>query len=167
MIPCAAENAQRLAEAVGDTMYARDNASRMLGITLDSIAPGRAQMTMRVRPDMCNGHGICHGGLIFTLADSTFAFACNSYNVNTVASGCTIDFLAAAKSGDVLTARAAMRQQGSRIGVYDISVSNQKDEAIALFRGKSYRLKGDVLAGLAAQATSPNKRENSDVGPTS
>lgn len=167
MILSVAEDPQRLAEAVGDAMYARDSASRMLGMTLDSIAPGRAQMTMRVRPDMCNGHGICHGGLIFTLADSTFAFACNSYNVNTVASGCAIDFLAAAKSGDALTARAEMRQQGSRIGVYDISVSNQKDEVIALFRGKSYRMKGDVIAGLAAQATSPNKRGNSDAGPSS
>ena len=144
-------DARNLAIAVGNAMYARDQASQSLGMTLDSIAPGVAQMKMHVRPDMCNGHGLCHGGLIFTLADSTFAFACNSYNINAVAQGCTIDFLAAAKSGDTLTARAAMRQQGSRIGIYDITVDNQNGESIAIFRGRSYRLKGDVLSGLKAR----------------
>ena len=139
---------QRLAEAVGRAMYPRDQASQMLGMTLDAIAPGRAQMTMRVRPDMCNGHGICHGGLIFTLADSTFAFACNSYNINAVALGCTIDFMAAGKDGDTLTAVGEMRQQGSRTGLYDITVTNQDGQVIAVFRGKSYRIKGDVLSGL-------------------
>lgn len=140
-----------LAEAVGLAMYRRDQASQMLGITLDTIAPGRAQMTMRVRPDMCNGHGICHGGLIFTLADSTFAFACNSYNMNAVALGCTIDFMATARNGDALRAVGEMRQQGARTGLYDISVVNQDGHAIALFRGKSYRIQGDVLSGLLEQ----------------
>jgi acyl-CoA thioesterase len=139
---------QQLADAVGRAMYARDNASQALGMTLDSIAPGQAQMTMRVRPDMCNGHGICHGGIIFTLADSTFAFACNSYNINAVALGCSIDFMAAGRRGDTLTARAQVRQQGSRTGLYDIAVTNQDGLAIALFRGKSYRIKGDVLSGM-------------------
>jgi acyl-CoA thioesterase len=139
---------QRLAEAVGRTMYPRDQASQMLGMTLDSIAPGRAQMNMQVRPDMCNSHGTCHGGLIFTLADSTFAFACNSYNINAVALGCTIDFMAAARNGDTLTAVGEMRQQGSRTGLYDITVTNQDGQTIAVFRGKSYRIKGDVLSGL-------------------
>jgi acyl-CoA thioesterase len=137
---------QRLAEAVGRMMFPRDRASQMLGMTLDAIAPGRAQMTMRVRPDMCNGHGICHGGLIFTLADSTFAFACNSYNINSVALGCTIDFMAVGRNGDTLTAVGEMRQQGSRTGLYDITVSNQDGQTIAVFRGKSYRVKGDVLS---------------------
>lgn len=140
---------QLLAEAVGRAMYPRDHASQLLGMTLDSIAPGRAQMTMRVRPDMCNGHRICHGGLIFTLADSTFAYACNSYNFNTVALGCAIDFMAAGKNGDTLTAVGEMRQQGSRTGLYDITVTNQNGRTIALFRGKSYRISGDVLSGLA------------------
>jgi len=143
-------DAQQLADAVGRAMYERDHASQMLGIALDAIAPGRARMTMRVRRDMCNGHAICHGGMIFTLADSTFAYACNSYNLNTVALGCTIDFMAAARDGDVLTTVGEMRQQGSRTGLYDITVTNQDGKTVALFRGKSYRIKGDVLSGLHA-----------------
>ena len=147
-----AGDAQALAAAVGDAMFSRDRASQALGMSLDAIGPGTARMSMRVRPDMCNGHGTCHGGLIFTLADSTFAFACNSWNINAVAQGCTIDFLAAAHEGDVLTATAAMRQQGRRTGLYDIIVTNDNGDTIALFRGRSYRLKGDMLSGLA-QAT--------------
>ena len=141
----------QLAQAVGEAMYSRDRASQALGMTLTAVGPGTATMTMRVRTDMCNGHGMCHGGLVFTLADSTFAFACNSWNINAVAQGCTIDFLAAAREGDVLTAIGQVRQQGSRTGVYDINVTNQKNETIAVFRGRSYRLKGDVLSGLAAR----------------
>ena len=151
MADAAPADPQALADAVGRAMYARDEASRTLGMTLDSIAPGRARMTMRVRPDMCNGHGTCHGGLIFTLADSTFAFACNSHNINAVALGCTIDFVAAARDGDILIATAAARHQGARTGVYDIDVSNQDGVTVAIFRGKSYRVKGDVLSGLSAQ----------------
>ena len=113
---------------------------------LIEIRPGYARMSMPIRGDMCNGHQVCHGGLIFTLADSTFAFACNSYNQNTLALGCTIDFMATGNEGDVLTASAEVRQQGSRTGVYDIVVTNQHGTAIALFRGKSYRVKGTVLA---------------------
>ena len=141
---------QQLAEAVGRAMYERDRASQALGMTLEAIGPGRARMTMPVRADMCNGHGICHGGLIFTLADSTFAYACNSQNVNTVALGCTIDFMAAAREGDTLTAAGEVRQQGSRTGLYDLTVTNQAGTVVALFRGKSYRVKGDVLSGPAA-----------------
>jgi acyl-CoA thioesterase len=136
---------QSIASAVGRAMYARDLASQALGMQLLEIAPGYARMSMTVRPDMCNGHLICHGGLIFTLADSTFAFACNSYNHSTVALGCTIDFMAPGKQGDVLTATGEVRQQGSRAGLYDIAVTNQDGVAIALFRGKSYRIKGTVL----------------------
>ena len=137
---------QALAEAVGRQMYDRDRASQALGMKLIEIRPGYARMSMAVRGDMCNGHQVCHGGLIFTLADSTFAFACNSYNQNTLALGCTIDFMATGKEGDVLTAAGEVRQQGSRTGVYDIVVTNQHGTAIALFRGKSYRVKGTVLA---------------------
>ena len=141
----------KLAQAVGEAMFARDRVSQALGMTLTAIGQGTASMTMRVRADMCNGHGTCHGGLVFTLADSTFAFACNSWNINAVAQGCTIDFLAAAREGDVLTATGHMQQQGSRTGLYDITVTNQDGKTIAMFRGRSYRLKGDVVSGLAAQ----------------
>lgn len=143
-------DAQQLAEIVGRRMFERDLASQSLGMELAEIRPGHARMTMTVRPDMCNGHLICHGGLIFTLADSTFAFACNSYNINAVALGCTIDFLATGRAGDRLTAVGEMRQQGSRTGLYDITVTRDDGTTIAVFRGKSYRIKGDVLSGLAA-----------------
>jgi acyl-CoA thioesterase len=116
---------------------------------LISIAPGVATITMRVRPDMVNGHHICHGGLIFTLADSAFAYACNSYNLNTVASACHIDFLAPAREGDVLEATATERSASGRTGVYDIEVKVQGGKLVALFRGKSYRIKGEVIAGFA------------------
>jgi acyl-CoA thioesterase len=98
-----------------------------------------------VRADTRNGHDICHGGFIFTLADSAFAYACNSYNLNTVASGCAIDFLAPAREGDVLTAHAHESSASGRTGVYDIEVTHQRGEKIALFRGKSYRIKGHVV----------------------
>ena len=140
-----AAEAQVLAERVADSMYARDTASIALGIRIETVGPGRADMVMAVRPDMLNGHAICHGGFIFTLADSTFAYACNSYNLSTVASGCSIDFLAPAREGDVLTARGVERSASGRTGVYDIEVFNQRGEKIALFRGKSYRIKGHVI----------------------
>ncbi len=137
--------AQALAERVATAMYSRDTASKTLGIGIEQIAPGLAALTMAVRPDMLNGHAICHGGFIFTLADSAFAYACNSYNLNTVASGCNIDFMAPAREGDVLTAHAHERSVSGRTGVYDIEVTNQRGERIALFRGKSYRIKGHVV----------------------
>jgi acyl-CoA thioesterase len=102
-------------------------------------------MTMAVRDDMLNGHAICHGGFIFLLADSTFAFACNSYNRNTVAQGCSIDYLAPAHSGDVLHAVGVERSRSGRTGVYDIEVRNQHGRIVALFRGKSYRIDGHVV----------------------
>jgi len=137
--------AQALAERVAREMLDRDPASRKLGMDIGKVAPGRAEVTMEVRADMLNGHAICHGGFIFTLADSAFAYACNSYNLSTVASGCAIDFVAPAREGDVLTARAAERSAAGRTGVYDIEVVNQRGETIALFRGKSYRIKGHVI----------------------
>ena len=140
-----AAEAQVLAARVADSMYARDTASIALGIRIETVGPGRADMGMAVRPDMLNGHAICHGGFIFTLADSAFAYACNSYNLASVSSGCSIDFLAPARAGDVLTARAHERSASGRTGVYDIEVVNQRGEKIALFRGKSYRIKGHVI----------------------
>lgn len=139
---------QKLAEAASHAMWTRDNATHALGMTLESVAPGHAVMRMTVRSDMVNGHHICHGGLIFTLADSAFAYACNSYNLNTVASACSIDFLAPAREGDVLEATAVERSTSGRTGVYDIEVKVLGANTVALFRGKSYRIKGEVIAGL-------------------
>jgi acyl-CoA thioesterase len=139
------EEAQALAERVAAAMFARDAASQAMGMTIAGIGAGHAELRMTVRADMLNGHAICHGGFIFTLADSAFAFACNSYNLTTVASGCSIDFIAPAREGDVLTAAAHERSASGRTGVYDIEVVNQRGEMIAFFRGKSYRIKGHVI----------------------
>ena len=147
-----ADAAQMLAEAVGRAMWMRDNASNALGMALSAIGPGSASMTMPVRSDMLNGHQMCHGGFIFTLADSAFAYACNSHNINTVAAGCQIDFLAPAREGEVLQADATERAATGRTGVYDIAVRVRGGRQIALFRGKSHRIGGDVIAGLAVPA---------------
>lgn len=138
-------DAQALAEHVAQSMYQRDGASQGLGMRVIRVAPGHAEVAMTVRADMLNGHTICHGGFIFTLADSAFAYACNSYNLTTVASGCAIDFLAPAREDDELTAIAQQKSVSGRTGVYDVEVGNQRGEAIALFRGKSYRIKGHVI----------------------
>jgi acyl-CoA thioesterase len=140
-----AEAAQQLAERVAAAMFASDRASQALGMRIEGVAPGRAELTMTVRDDMLNGHSICHGGFIFLLADSTFAFACNSYNRNTVAQGCSIDYLAPAHGGDVLRATGVERSRSGRTGVYDIDVRNQEGRTVALFRGKSYRIDGHVV----------------------
>jgi acyl-CoA thioesterase len=139
------EAAQALAVRVAAAMYARDTATQALGMRVESVGPGHSALSMPVRADMLNGHEICHGGFIFTLADSAFAYACNSYNLSTVASGCSIDFIAPARSGDVLTAKAHERQLAGRTGVYDVEVANQRGETVALFRGKSYRVKGHLI----------------------
>src|SRR5690606_27361383 len=130
---------QRLAELVGRAMYERDGASQGLGAQLDAVGPGTATMSMTIRPEMLNGHQTCHGGFIFSLADSAFAFACNSRNLVTVASGCTIDYLAPAFEGDRLTAVATEYSLAGRTGIYDVQVSNQDGKPIAVFRGRSYR----------------------------
>lgn len=143
--PGTPEEAQRLAERVAADMNLRDRATNALGIRVESCGPGRADLTMTVRGDMLNGHAICHGGFIFTLADSAFAYACNSYNVNTVAAGCAIEFLAPSREGDVLTATAREHTLVGRNGIYDVDVKNQKGETIVLFRGKSTRIRGHVV----------------------
>ncbi|MDD5028451.1 MAG: hydroxyphenylacetyl-CoA thioesterase PaaI [Rhodoferax sp.] len=142
---------QQLADEVTQAMWPRDRASQGLGIQILSVKPGYAHLTMTVRPDMVNGHQICHGGFIFTLADSSFAYACNSYNANTVASGCSIDYLAPAGEGEVLEAEAIERSLAGRTGVYDITVRIRGGKTVALFRGKSYRIQGEVIAGLQAE----------------
>jgi len=136
---------QRLAEAAGRTMFERDPASRGLGMQLAEIRPGYARMTMTVKDEMLNGHATCHGGYIFMLADSAFAFACNSHNFNTVGAGCTIDYLAPGRAGDVLVAEAVEQALQGKTGVYDVSVTDQDGRKIALFRGKSHRVGGTLV----------------------
>jgi acyl-CoA thioesterase len=139
------EDPQALAELTAKTMYDSDAASQALGARVVSVGPGEASMSMTVRADMLNGHKTCHGGFIFALADSTFAFACNSRNAVTVAAGCTIDYLAPGFEGDVLTASATEYSLAGRTGVYDVQVTNQDGKRIAIFRGRSYRIKGQVV----------------------
>ena len=142
---------QALAEAVAAAMWSRDRAAQARGIRIEAVGPGTATLSMKVRGDMVNGHHICHGGLIFSLADTAFAYACNAYNRNTVASGCNIDFVAPGKEGDTLTAEAVERSLSGRTGVYDITVRDSAGRTVALFRGKSYRIAGEVIAGLDAE----------------
>jgi len=140
---------QEVAEATREAMLRDDQASRSLGIRIEAVGPGTCTARMTVRTDMLNGHAICHGGLITTLADSTFAFACNAYNELTVASGFEVNLLAAARLNDELTAQAIEINRAGRTGVYDITVSNQRGERVAVFRGRSYSVKGQpVVAGL-------------------
>ena len=136
----------QLAAAVGEAMFAVDAASKdFMQMELLACEPGRAVMRMKVRAPMLNGHKICHGGLIFTLADSTFAFACNSRNLVTVASGCSIEFLRPAHAGDVLTCEGVEQVLQGRHGIYDMKVSNQRGEVVAMFRGKSASIQGTVI----------------------
>jgi acyl-CoA thioesterase len=134
-------DAQTTAERVGEGMLAEDAASRGLGMRIEAMGPGYSRMTMTVRPEMLNGFKICHGGFITTLADSAFAFACNSYNQLTVAAGIVVDFVAPAQAGDLLTAEAREVSLAGRTGVYDVKVTNQHGDTIALLRGRSHRLK--------------------------
>jgi acyl-CoA thioesterase len=147
-------DADALARACADAMWAEDAASRGLGMRLISVAPGRAQLEMTVTDRMVNGHKIAHGGLIFTLADSAFAFACNTYDQRSVAQHCSVTFLAPGKLGDVLTAHAIEKQRIGRSGIYDITVTRQDGSVIAEFRGHSRTIEGAVLPKQAAKATS-------------
>ena len=140
------DDLQALAELAGSTMFERDPASQALGMRLSEIRPGYARMTMTVREDMLNGHQSCHGGYVFMVADSAFAFACNSHNHVTVGAGCAIEYLAPGRLGDVLTAEAMEQALSGKIGVYDVKVSNQDGRTVALMRGKSHRIGGLVAA---------------------
>lgn len=133
---------QQIAEHVRAGMFANDRASQAMGMQVTAIGPGSATVTMTVRADMLNGFATCHGGMITTLADSAFAFACNSTNELTVASGLSIDFLAPGREGDLLTATASTVSHTGRSGLYDVSVHNQRGELIATFRGRAHRAKG-------------------------
>lgn len=149
-------NPQQIADAVALGMMEKDRASRGLGLRVTHISPGAAQIEMKVHDDMLNGFDICHGGFITFLADSAFAFACNSYNELTVASSLNVDFIAPVHGGDVLTARAAEVSLSGRTGVYDVEVSNQHGARVAVFRGRSYRMKGKPVVVLPALPASPH-----------
>ncbi|WP_298214883.1 hydroxyphenylacetyl-CoA thioesterase PaaI [Acidovorax sp.] len=142
---------EAIAEHVRSGMLANDRATQGLGIRITAMGPGQATLTMVVRADMLNGFATCHGGFITALADSAFAFACNSRNEMTVASGLSIDFLAPAREGDLLTAEAHEVSLAGRTGVYDVNVRNQQGEAIAAFRGRSYCIKGKHTVPLDAR----------------
>jgi acyl-CoA thioesterase len=138
---------QALASATAHAMWQRDRTAQALAMRIEHVAPGNATLSMPVRSDMVNGHHICHGGMIFTLADTAFAYACNSYNQTTVASACHVDFIAPAKEGEVLHAEATERSASGRTGVYDVTVRTAEGKLIALFRGKSHRIGGEVIGG--------------------
>lgn len=143
---------EQLAAACSEAMHQTDYAAQGLEISIDETRPGYARLSMTIRQDMLNGHGMCHGGFIFTLSDTAFAHACNSYNRVTVASGCSIEYVAPGFLGDRLTAVAQERQRKGRTGVYDITVYNQNNEELAFFRGKSYQIKGSLVPEEAPTA---------------
>jgi len=139
---------QTVAEAVRDKVWANDAVSKGLGMAIEVIAPGYARVTMAVRPDMVNGFGLCHGGVITTLADTAFAFACNSHNELTLASGIFIEILNPGHVGDRLIAEAREVVINGRLGLYDITVSNQHGKQVAAMRGRSHTMKGKHIVDL-------------------
>lgn len=138
-------NKQALAERTAQVIQREDQASRWLGMKVLEVRPGYARLSMRVTPHMVNGQKICHGGLIFSLADSSFGFACNSHNQRAVAASCSIEFLVPAQLGDELAAEAQEVIRSGRSAVYDVRVTNQQDQLVALFRGKSATVKGNWI----------------------
>ena len=141
-------DADTVARAASAAMHAADHASQALGMQVLAVAPGSARVGFTVRRDMLNGHAVCHGGIVFALADSAFAHACNSYNRVTLASAASIEFLRPAREGDVLTAIAQERQRGRRGGVYDVEVRDAQGELVALFRGRSIATDEPVTAAI-------------------
>ncbi|MPY22355.1 hydroxyphenylacetyl-CoA thioesterase PaaI [Shewanella psychropiezotolerans] len=139
------EKEQALAQACAEYMMANDTASRILGIHIDRVSSGCATASMTVTGAMLNGHLTCHGGYIFSLADTAFALACNSQNQAAVAASCTIDYILPALKGDVLTAHAKLSHQGGRTGIYLVQMCNQDNQTVALFKGNSTRIKRTVL----------------------
>lgn len=142
LVHCSETESATLARKVAAAMARQDAAVRHLGIQIEDVDLGMARVSMEVRPEMLNSHGTGHGGFIFTLADTGFAYACNAGNEATVAAGCSIEYLAPAARGDRLTAVAKERHRSGRTGIYDVTVNNQRGETIAVFRGKSHRVKG-------------------------
>lgn len=140
-----------VAKTVAETMYRKDTAAQHLGIALKEIGPGYAVMTMRAVDTMLNGHNICHGGYVFTLADTAFAYACNAYNQNTVAQSAQINFLKAVLPDTLLTATAKEQTRTGRTGLYDITVTDEDGTVVALFRGNSHTIKGQMIPGLTTK----------------
>ena len=134
-----------LARACAETMWESDRASRALGMVIESVSPGAAVLTMTVTPEMANGHGICHGGYIFTLANSAFAFACNTYGKVTVAQSNSITYLRPGEVGETLTAHAREVALSGRSGLYDVRVTGRDGSAVAEFRGQSRATGRDIL----------------------
>ncbi len=134
-----------LARACAAAMYAQDQASRAMGIAIEEVRTDYARAVMTIREDMLNGHGICHGGFIFSLADSAFAFASNSRNQSTVAQKCVIEYKRPGRGGDRLAAVARRLSQDGRYGEYEVTVTNQDETLIARFRGYSCRIEGTLL----------------------
>lgn len=139
------QSADDLALRCAEAMFAVDPCSQHLGMEIESVTAGTAVLTMRVEPWMLNGHGSIQGGMLFTFADSAFAFACNGYNKVTIGQGCSIDYLKPAFAGEFLRARACELHRGGRTGTYDVVLENEAGETLALFRGRSYQVKGSIL----------------------
>lgn len=139
------ENSQELAWRCAKKMYSNDACSNFLGMSIEDMGKGYAVLNMVVSNTMLNGFPSCHGGMIFSLADSAFAFACNSENHTAVAAGCNIEYLRPGMEGDILTATAQMKSQGKVTGTYDVEVTNQHQKLVALFRGKAHRLGTQIL----------------------
>lgn len=144
-------SAQDIAQACADTMWQDDRASKALGMSIVRIAPGEAVLSMPIRTDMTNGHDICHGGFMFTLADSAFAFACNTYNQRAVAQQCAVTFLRTVPAGETLTAHAVERSKAGRGGIYDVTVRDSKNVVVAEFRGHSRTISGELLGSAPTQ----------------
>jgi len=138
-------NGTERARACRDAMWADDLAAQALGVDVSVDVPGAAIATMKVREHMVNGHGLCHGGYIFTLADIAFAFACNTYGTVTVAAGASIDFIRPGHLGDTLTATASEAHRGGRTGVYDVHVTNGDGDCVAIFRGRSHATRQPLI----------------------
>ncbi|TXB70966.1 hydroxyphenylacetyl-CoA thioesterase PaaI [Paracoccus aurantiacus] len=145
MKPISEMTPQEIAQGSADAMWATDRASQRLGMKIEHIAPGQATLSMTVTEAMTNGHENAHGGYIFTLADSAFAFACNTYNAVTVGQQASINYVAPGRLGDVLTATAREASRSGRSGVYDVNITNQDGQQVAHFRGLSRAVKGTYL----------------------
>ncbi len=135
------EDAAGAARKAVDALHAGDLAAQALGIEVLDVAPGEVRLAMKVRPDMLNGHRTCHGGIIFALADTAFAFACNSYGEAMVAAGASIEFLAPVASGERLIATARETLRSARHGIYDVGITGASGEVLAHFRGRCARLR--------------------------
>lgn len=138
-------NSVDIAKRCADAMWENDAASRELGIAIEVIGAGHVRASLEVSRSMINGHEVCHGGYLFTLADTAFAFACNAYDRVTLAASASIDFVKPAKEGDRLVAEATERYRGRKTGIYDVIVTNQADEVVAIFRGRSHATNETLL----------------------